>query len=117
MALNLLDDETEIQTRTEATGLAPRHQTYPHIAVSSAAAPAIAKLTSVGKTFGTSSAATVAIADVTLVGMTGRQVVERARSIHPDLAVVYVSSFTEPLASWMVIPPLVLRAINPRGAA
>ena len=36
------------------------------------------------------------IADVTLVGMTGRQVVERARSIHPDLAVVYVSSFTEP---------------------
>ncbi len=67
MALNLLDDETEIETRTKATGLAPRHQTYPHIAVSSAAAPAIAKLTSVGKTFGTSSAATVAIADVTLV--------------------------------------------------
>jgi DNA-binding response OmpR family regulator len=36
------------------------------------------------------------IIDVVLVGMTGRQVAERARAIHSDLAVLYVSSFTEP---------------------
>ncbi|MEO7095990.1 MAG: ATP-binding protein, partial [Polyangiales bacterium] len=36
------------------------------------------------------------VIDVVLVGMTGRQVAERARSLNGDLAVLYVSSFTEP---------------------